>query len=79
MTTVRLHHFVKANDISAAVYGMVQRIEAAAKEVRGTLSTWVSRIEDRRQLSLLSDHLLEDIGVTRAEVSVEIDKYFWQR
>ena len=79
MTTVRLNHFVKANDISAAVYGMVQRIEAAAKEVRGTLSTWASRAEERRQLGLLNDHLLKDIGVTRAEVSVEIDKYFWQR
>ncbi len=27
----------------------------------------------------LSDHLLEDIGLTRAEVAVEINKYFWQR
>ncbi len=79
MTTVRLHRFVEANDISAAVYGMVQRIEAAAKEVRGTLSTWASRVEERRQLGLLNDHLLKDIGVTRAEVSVEIGKYFWQR
>ncbi len=79
MTTVRLNHFVAANDISAAVYGMVQRIEAAAKEVRGTLSTWASRVEERRQLEMLSDHLLVDIGVTRAEVSVEINKYFWQR
>ncbi len=79
MTTVRLNHFVEANAISAAVYGMVQRIEAAAKQARGTLSTWVSRVEERRQLEMLSDHLLVDIGVTRAEVSVEINKYFWQR
>jgi len=79
MTTVRLNHFVEANAISAAVYGMVQRIEAAAKQVRGTLSTWVLRVEERRQLEMLSDHLLVDIGVTRAEVSVEINKYFWQR
>jgi uncharacterized protein YjiS (DUF1127 family) len=79
MTTVRLNHFVGANDISAVAYGMVQRIEAAAKQVRGTLSTWVSRAAERRQLEMLSDHLLKDIGITRAEVSLEINKYFWQR
>jgi uncharacterized protein YjiS (DUF1127 family) len=79
MTTVRLHQFVEDNDISSAVYGMVQRIEAAAKKVGVTLSTWGSRIEDRRQLSLMNDRLLTDIGLTRAQVSVEVDKYFWQR
>ena len=79
MTTVRLNHFVEANDISAVVYGMVQRIDAAVKQVRGALSTWVSRAEERRQLGMLSDHLLKDIGITRAEVSLEVNKYFWQR
>ena len=79
MTTVRLHQFVEGNDISSAVYGMVQRIEVAAKKVGATLSTWGSRIEDRRQLSLMNDRLLTDIGLTRAQVSVEVDKYFWQR
>jgi len=94
MTTVRLHQFVEDNDISSAVYCMVQRIEVAAKKVTMTLSTWGSRIEDRRQLSLMNDRLLTDIGrqlslmndrlltdigLTRAQVSVEVDKYFWQR
>ena len=79
MTTVRLHQFVEDNDISSALYSMVQRIEAAAKKVNATLSTWASRIEDRRQLSLMNDRLLADIGLTRAQVSVEVDKYFWQR
>jgi uncharacterized protein YjiS (DUF1127 family) len=79
MTTVRLHHFIEDNDISSSVYGLVQRIEAAAKKVRVTLSTWASRLDDRRQLGLMSDHLLDDIGLSRAEVAVEVNKYFWQR
>jgi len=79
MTTVRLHQFVEDNDISSALYSMVQRIEVAAKKVNATFSTWGSRIEDRRQLSLMNDRLLTDIGLTRAQVSVEVDKYFWQR
>ncbi|MFA9420937.1 MAG: DUF1127 domain-containing protein [Gammaproteobacteria bacterium] len=79
MTTVRLHQFVEDNDISSALYSMVQRIEAAAKKANATLSTWASRIEDRRQLSLMNDRLLADIGLTRVQVLVEVDKYFWQR
>ena len=79
MTTVRLHQFVEDNDISSALYSMVQRIEAAAKKAGATFSTWGSRIEDRRALSLMSNRLLTDIGLTRAQVSVEVDKYFWQR
>lgn len=79
MTTVRLHQFVEDIDISAALYGMVQRVEAAAKKVNATLSTWASRIEDRRQLSLMNDRLLADIGLTRVQILVEVDKYFWQR
>jgi uncharacterized protein YjiS (DUF1127 family) len=79
MTTVRLHQFIEDNDISSALYSMVQRIEAAAKKVNATFSTWASRIEDRRQLSLMNDRLLADIGLTRTQVLVEVDKYFWQR
>ena len=79
MTTVRLHQFVEDNDISSAVYGMVMRIEATAKKVIATLSIWAARIDDRRQLALMSDRLLADIGLTRAQVSAEVDKYFWQR
>ena len=79
MTTVRLHQFAEYNDISSALYSMVQRIEVAAKKVNATLSTWASRIEDRRQLSSMNDRLLADIGLTRVQVLVEVDKYFWQR
>ena len=79
MTTVRLHQFVEDIDISSGLYGMVQRVEAATKTIGATLSVWSSRMEDRRQLAVLSDRMLTDIGLSRAEVSAEVDKYFWQR
>ena len=79
MTTVRLHQFVEDIDISSGLYSMVQRVEAATKKVGATLSVWASRMEDRRQLASMSDRMLTDIGLSRAEVSVEVDKYFWQR
>ncbi len=79
MTTLRLHNFVNDIDISSAVYGIVQRIEAASVKVLDTLAIWGSRSRERQQLSELSDRMLEDIGLTRAQVAVEVGKYFWQQ
>jgi uncharacterized protein YjiS (DUF1127 family) len=76
---MRLHTFIEGIEISSALYGMVQRIEAAANTVQKTLATWVSRVHDRRQLAVMSDHMLDDIGVSRIEVMFETNKYFWQR
>ena len=79
MTTVRFHQFVEDIDISSGLYSMVQRVETVTKKIGATLSVWASRMEDRRQLALMSDRMLTDIGLSRAEVSVEVGKYFWQR
>ena len=40
--------------------------------------TWFDRARQRRQLCELSDHLLSDIGLTRADVWVESAKPFWR-
>jgi len=79
MTTLRLHNFVSDIDISSAVYGIVQRVEAASVKVVDTLAIWGSRSRERQQLSELSDRMLEDIGLTRAQVAAEVGKYFWQQ
>jgi len=39
---------------------------------------WVTRAEARRGLSMLSDHVLRDIGMTRADVERELLKPFWR-
>ena len=42
--------------------------------------TWGKRIRDRRQLMQLlsqSDHMIKDIGVTRADIARESMKPFW--
>lgn len=39
---------------------------------------WIERIRDRRQLAALSDAMLKDIGVSRADVEHEAEKHFWQ-
>lgn len=79
MTTLRLHTFVNDIDISSAVYGIVQRVEAASVKVMDTWAIWEARSQGRQQLSELSDRMLEDIGLTRAQVAAEVGKYFWQQ
>jgi uncharacterized protein YjiS (DUF1127 family) len=40
---------------------------------------WHERARARRHLECLSDHMLRDIGLTRADVLAEVTKPFWQR
>ena len=49
-------------------------LERAADLVLG----WQERARQRRQLETLSDHMLRDIGLTRADVLAEATKRFWQ-
>lgn len=42
------------------------------------LLTWQQRARDRRQLESLSDHMLRDIGLSRADVLAEASKPFWR-
>lgn len=40
--------------------------------------TWHRRARDRRALGQLDQHLLHDIGLSRADVDHEVSKPFWQ-
>jgi uncharacterized protein YjiS (DUF1127 family) len=42
------------------------------------LQVWLRRAEQRRQLRTLSDSMLKDIGVSRADVEYETSRRFWQ-
>jgi uncharacterized protein YjiS (DUF1127 family) len=42
------------------------------------LLIWLQRAQQRRQLECLNDHMLRDIGLTRADVFAEASKPFWQ-
>lgn len=44
-----------------------------------TLRTWAERVRSRDGLGELDDHMLKDIGMTRADIVVERSKYFWER
>lgn len=42
------------------------------------LLTWSERVRERRELMQFDDHLLRDIGITRAEALAEAAKPFWR-
>jgi uncharacterized protein YjiS (DUF1127 family) len=39
---------------------------------------WFERARQRRQLQQLGDHMLKDIGLSRADVEAEVSKPFWR-
>jgi uncharacterized protein YjiS (DUF1127 family) len=41
------------------------------------VSKWRERVQGRRQLAAMPDHLLKDIGVTSIEAEREYNKPFW--
>ncbi|HXQ42499.1 MAG TPA: DUF1127 domain-containing protein [Candidatus Udaeobacter sp.] len=43
-----------------------------------SLEEWRIRARERRQLSALSDAMLKDIGISRADASTEFEKPFWR-
>jgi uncharacterized protein YjiS (DUF1127 family) len=50
---------------------------AMAVFLRGVAETF-RRARQRRDLAALSDHALRDIGLSRADVELEIGKPFWK-
>jgi len=54
----------------------LDRRTAFAREI---LTYWMERSRTRRQLRMLEDHVLEDIGITRERAMAESAKYFWQQ
>jgi uncharacterized protein YjiS (DUF1127 family) len=41
------------------------------------LLEWQSRAWERRHLAGMSDHMLKDIGLSRADIEREVSKPFW--
>jgi uncharacterized protein YjiS (DUF1127 family) len=51
---------------------------AVARSILMLVATWRARSRVRRQLAVMSDRELHDIGVCRAEVADEISRPFWR-
>jgi uncharacterized protein YjiS (DUF1127 family) len=53
-------------------------LASAMRRTVQLLLIWRERVQQRRQLQLLNDHMLRDIGLTRADVFAEASKPFWK-
>jgi len=81
MNTLKVRHFslIEDLDIAALTFAAIERIEGFAATVSGVTKLWVRRSAERRVLGQMSHHMLDDIGLTVADVDTEANKYFWQK
>jgi uncharacterized protein YjiS (DUF1127 family) len=50
----------------------------AENPIVATFREWRRRAHERAQLARLDDHMLQDIGLTRADAEFLINKPFWR-
>jgi uncharacterized protein YjiS (DUF1127 family) len=53
-------------------------LDAALQHAVDAILTWRERVRTRRQLLMLDDRLLKDIGITRLDAQGEAEKPFWR-
>jgi len=54
------------------------RLGQIAAQAFETLLIWQERDQQRRALAQLDARMLKDVGLSRAEVGLELRKPFWQ-
>jgi uncharacterized protein YjiS (DUF1127 family) len=81
MSTLKAKHFhlIDDLDIAAKTLAVIERVEGFSTRAVNVARTWVRRSNDRRMLVRMNERMLSDIGLTRFDVNVEADKYFWQK
>jgi uncharacterized protein YjiS (DUF1127 family) len=77
---VRLHGSRRfaASAIDAEIPPPVLATESLLLRMVDRLQVWLQRKRERRHLGTLSDRMLKDIGVSRADVEYETSRRFWQ-
>jgi uncharacterized protein YjiS (DUF1127 family) len=69
---------VRAQPGDRPVGGAAHRPGGPLSSAIGALLTWIECYRQRRILYALSDHMLKDIGISRADAEREIGKRFWR-
>lgn len=64
--------------LAAATGGGRGRWQRALAAGASLLLVWHERARQRRHLCSLSDHMLRDLGLGRADVEAEVSKPFWR-
>lgn len=64
--------------VSHSPVSLSTRLSRGLSRILKTLDLWYQRSRQRRQLGMLDDRLLSDIGADRASAWEEAAKPFWQ-
>ena len=63
---------------SLSAFSHCARGKGFIRQILDLAFSWRTHIRDRRRLTELSDHLLDDIGVNRADIEREPSSSFWR-
>ncbi len=66
---------VSTDTQAVSFFGTVRRTAFAVIDL---LLTWQERANQRFHLQQMSDHMLKDLGISRADVHLESSKPFWR-
>ena len=58
--------------------GFLRRLAGLPTRIMERLLAWQERAAERAHLASLNDHLLKDMGITRAQADYEARKPFWR-
>ena len=78
-TKARNFHLIEDLDVAALTFAAVERIEGLAATVNQGIQLWVRRSNERRLLAGMNQRMLDDIGLSIADVDREVAKFFWQK
>lgn len=79
MMTIKPYHIIDDLAVSEYTYKLIRQIENLVGRISNIVKQWSARTKSRRQLAIMSDYLLTDIGLTPTDVAIELKKHFWQR
>ena len=73
---------MKYNTFSSPINGLSRsfagEVAAVINQIFETPFVWAERASERRHLAQLDDHLLKDIGVSRADLDAVTTRPFWR-
>ncbi|MCC6467272.1 MAG: DUF1127 domain-containing protein [Alphaproteobacteria bacterium] len=50
----------------------------AVRRVVAVVLAWQQRARERRALAMMDEHTLHDLGLSRVDIMIELDKPFWR-
>lgn len=68
----------RQHPVASPIAGSPTADRGRAKHVVAVLSSWWRALGDRRRLYAMSDEMLRDVGLTRADVEREFQRPFWE-